>query len=296
MTTNKHKLAIALAAGMLVAACPVVPSLASGGTVLEKVYSRAWKDAKSVDYVTPSADELAVMQQVFVRLLKGEPVKAMASDLQTLGWAVFTESVGGVTWTIVAEAENQRRGRGLYAFSNAGRHALEAPHVPSDELTGQILLRYAEDGLPRALAWNTVPRKTADLAHLDGTYLIAFSRAFAQVYPSEKILQLHGFDAQRRRSAAGAESGAIISAARNNPPPELKSAVKCMQQEIEKRTRLYGVDVHELGAMTNNVARALRNEGYQGFIHVEMDSSLREQLVDVPAKRQALLNCLGGTT
>ncbi len=293
--TNKRKLAMAFAAGMAVAACPVVPSLASGGTTLAKVYSRAWKDAKSVDYVVPSADELATMQQLFVRLLKGEPVKAMASDMQALGWAVFTESAGGVTWTIVAEAENQRRGRGLYAFSNAGRHALEAPHVPSDELTGQILLRYAEDGLPRALAWNTVPRKTADLAHLNGTYLIAFSRAFAQVYPSEKILQLHGFDAQRRRSVAGAQSSAIISAARHDPPPELKSAVKCMQQEIEKNTRLYGVDVHELGAMTNDVARALRNEGYRGFIHIEMDMSLREQLVDVPAKRQALLNCLGGT-
>lgn len=291
---NKCKFAIGLVAGAVVAACPVT-ALAGGGMTLDKVYSSAWKGARSVDYVAPSADELAAMQRLFVRLLKHEPVNAMVSDLRNLGWAVFTQSAGGVTWTIVAEAPNQRRGRGLYAFSDAGRHAIEAPHVPTDELTGEILLGYAHDGLPRALAWNTVPRRTADLAHIDGTYLIAFSRAFAQVYPSEKILQLHGFDFQRRRSFAGAQSGAIVSAARKNPPPELKSAVKYMQQKVEKYTRLYGVDVRELGGTTNSVARALHNDGYQGFVHIEMDQLLREQLADLPAKRRALLDCFGDT-
>lgn len=292
--THKRKVAAGLAAGMVVAACPLTTLADGGKLLLDKLYSGAWRDAKSVHYAAPSTDELATMQKLFARLLKGEPVNAMASDLQALGWAVFTETAGGVTWTIVAETGNQRRGRGLYAFSNTGRHAIQAPHVPSDELTGRILLRYADDGLPRALAWNTVPRRTADLAHLDGTYLIAFSRAFAQAYPSEKILQLHGFDARRRRSANGAQSSAIISAAHKNPQSELKSAVKCMKQKIEKRTRLYGVDVHELGAMTNSVARALRNEGYKGFVHVEMSLPLREQLADDPAKRQVLLDCLGG--
>ena len=108
-------------------------------------------------------------------------------------------------------------------------------------------------------------------------------------------MQLHGFDFQRRRSFAGVESGAIVSATRKNPPPELKLAVKHMQQKIEKRTRLYGVDVRELGGTKNSVARALRNDGYQGFVHIEMELALREQLADLPAKRRALLDCFGDT-
>ena len=290
---NKHKFAIGMAAALVVTACPIAAS-AGGAKTLDKVFSSAWKGAKSVDYVAPSGYELATMQQLFVRLLKGDPANTMVSELHNLGWTVSTQSAGGVTWTIVAEAENQRRGRGLYAFSNAGRHAFEAPHVPTDELTGQILLGYAADGLPRALAWNTVPRRTADLAHLDGTYLIAFSRAFAQIYPSEKILQLHGFDAWQRRSAAGWQSGAIVSATHKHPPHELKSAVKCMQQNLEKRTRLYGDDVGELGGTTNSVAHALRSEGYEGFVHIEMDLSLRERLAQLPAARQTLFDCVGG--
>lgn len=290
----KRKLAAALAAGVMAAACPVA-AWAGGEKMLDRIYANAWRDAKAVAYVAPSASELAAMRKVFVRLLKGETASAVAADLHALGWDVFTKSAAGVTWTVVAEASGQRRGRGLYAFSRTGRHALQAPHVPSDALTGRILLRYADDGLPRALAWNTLPRRTADLAHLDGTYLIAFSRAFAQVYPSELIVQLHGFDVRRRRSAAGAQSSAIVSAAHGNPPSELKSAVRCMQQKIEKHTRLYGVDVRELGGRTNSVARALHSDAYEGFIHVELNQPLRKQLADVPARRRALLDCLGGT-
>jgi len=290
--SSKRKFEAAVVAGMMFAACP---AWAGGEQSLDKLYTDAWKDAKAVAYVAPASGELAAMQRLFARLLKGEPASAVATELRMLGWNVYAQSAGGVTWTVVTEARNQRRGRGLYAFSSGGRHAMQAPHVPSDELTGRILLRYADDGLPRALAWNTVPRKTADLAHLDGTYLIAFSRAFAQVYPSEKIVQLHGFDTRRRHSAAGAQSSAIVSAAHSHPPFQLKSAVRCMQQKIEKHTRLYGVDVRELGGTTNSVARALRTEGYEGFIHVELDLSLREQLADMPARRAALLDCLGGS-
>jgi len=286
------------------AACPL-SSLAGTKTVLDKAYSSAWKGARAVSYVVPSAAELKTMQRLFVRLLKGEPASRMATDLRALGWTVSTEKTGDLTWTIVAEAGDQRQGRGLYAFSNKGRHAMQAPHVPSDKLTGQILLRYAEDAQdaqhaenaddvsPRALAWNTVPRRTADLADLDESYLIAFSRAFAQVYPAQKIFQLHGFDVKRRRSAVAAQSSVIVSSSHRNPPQQLKSAVHCMQQKIEKRTRLYGVDVSELGGTQNSVAHALRKEAYHGFVHVEMDLPLRERLADEPAQRRKLLACLG---
>jgi hypothetical protein len=261
---------------------------------LKQIYTKAWKHAAKVDYVAPQPDELDAMQLLFARLMRDEQRSSTLAELQERGWAVHTQRVGAATWTIVSEAPNRRSGRGLYAISDRGRHALQAPHVPSDALTGKILLGYADDALPRALAWNTVHRKNADLARLPNTYLVAFSRAFARVFPDERILQFHGFDAGKRRSAAGAYSSAIISSGHADPSPVLKSSVKCMQEGIEKRTRLYGVDVSELGATRSPVARALWMESYQGFVHVELDSRLRKRLSSDPEQRRKLLACLGG--
>ncbi|HVL76801.1 MAG TPA: hypothetical protein VM406_12360 [Noviherbaspirillum sp.] len=234
------------------------------------------------------------MEKLFVRLLQGERTAQIDTALRALGWAMRTQADGAVTWTVVAEADTRREGRGLFAFSSHGRHAIQAPHVPTDALTGQILLGYGRDALPRALAWNTVPRRTADMARLDDTPLVAFSRAFAQVHPQEKILQLHGFDVANRRSGAGATSSAIVSAGHRRPSPALVSAVTCMQKRIDQRARLYGNDVHELGGTQNSVARTLLASGHAGFIHVELDMPLRRSLVDDAARRRVLLECLGG--
>ena len=287
---NKPNKIAGLAAGLMIAATP-----AAGKGMLEQAYSDAWKDAKSVQYAEPTPRELSAAQRLFVRLLRGESAQAIASEAHAMGWEVHSHIIGPATWSIMSEKSDQRKGRGLFAFSSRGRHALQAPHVPSDGLTGQILLKYARDGLPRALAWNTVPRKTADLAHLDATYLIAFSQAFAQVHPSEKILQLHGFDGDKRRSNAAAESEAIISAGHKNPSSELKHAVQCMKRKVEEETRLYGVDVQELGGTTNSIVRAMRRSGYEGFVHVELAMSLREDLAENSGQRRAMFECLGGT-
>ncbi|WP_181373095.1 hypothetical protein [Massilia glaciei] len=263
--------------------------------MLEDSLASAWKGEGTVGYGAPSRADLDAMEGVFVRLLRGVRGAALAREALALGWSVRTERRGAVAWTVVAELRDRRGGRGLYAFADRGRHALQAPHVPSDKLTGQILLEYASDGLPRALAWNTVTRGRADLAHLDGTYLIAFSRAFARVFPAEKIVQLHGFDAGRRRTTEAADSAAIVSAARRDPPAELKSATRCMRCKVHPQTRLYGVDVLELGGTTNSVAAALRAAGYGGFVHLEMDLPLRQALAGDAGKRRALLACVGGS-
>jgi len=292
MPTNSDRFA-GFVGGFLAVAAPCL-SFASTPALLETAYSSAWKQRGAV-YKQPSAQDLASVKKIFVQLLRGTNTASVAADARVLGWQLDSQARNGQTWHVMAEMPGQASGRGLYAFSSGGKHAVQAPHVPTDGLTGEILLGYAQDGLPRAMAWNTVPRKGGDLAHLDHTYLIAFSRAFAEVHPSERILQLHGFDAERRRTPEAGTAAAIVSAGHTNPSDTLRAAVRCMRRALEPQTRLYGVNVRELGGTTNSVLHALQRDRFDGFIHVEMNLSLRERLVAGSQERLALFECLGGS-
>lgn len=282
-----------LVVGVL-AACLSDTTLAGDKDLVEQSFSRAWKKTSTIDYVTPDSGDVAAMRELFTRLLQGERDQKIKGSLRKLGWNLRTQSSGSTTWTVLTEEEDQRSGRGLYAIASQGRHALQAPHVPSDGLTGDILLRYVADGLPRALAWNTLPRSKADMAHTDNTYFLAFSQAYATVFPDDKIIQIHGFDSSQRRTRSAERSGAIVSATHKNPSPELRKAIDCLKRRLSPDTRLYGQDVSELGGTTNSIARRLRGDGYEGFIHVELSRPLREALRDDADKRLSLFDCLGG--
>lgn len=280
----------------LASLCFAEQALGGNETLIEQSFARAWRKASTVEYVAPGRDDIDKMRSLFIRMLKNERSDGIKAELKTLGWALRVQTTGTVTWTVVAEADTQRSGRGLYAFASQGTHALQAPHVPTDGMTGEILLRYASDALPRALAWNTVPRAKADLAHLDDTYLLAFSLAYADVYPNEKIIQFHGFDSSRRRTRSAAESEAIISAGHKRPSRGLRTAAQCLKKRFDPNTRLYGDDVDELGGTTNTTAQALHRQGYDNFVHVELSKPLRQMLTDDADKRRSLLDCLGGRT
>ena len=291
MASNPHLAICAIwLAGTL---APAGTANASPPAVLEQAYAQAWSPAQPTEFGAPSAEELAATREMFVRLLRGEGAAALARQARMGGWTLRTGNQAGVTLTVVSEPPDNARGRGLYAFFSRGRHALQAPHVPTDGLTGEILLRFGADGLPRALAWNTVPRSSADLAHLENTDFVTFALAFAQVHPGEKIMQLHGFDTARRKSGAAAQSGAIVSAAHANPSRELRLAVQCLRGKVEPNTTLYGVDVRELGGTTNSIGRALRAGGHDNFIHVEMALALRKRLMTDAGQRSAWFSCLG---
>ena len=285
---------IAAIVGMVLGAADVVVMGQATPGLLQQAYSQAWKNHRGVDYIAPSAAELAATRDLFARILRGERGRAIDELAQSAGWRVRSQAQESSDLVVVSEATDALRGRGLYAFFSQGRHALQAPHVPTDGLTGEILLKYAQDRLPRALAWNTVPRSRGDLAHLLNTDYIEFSRAFASAHPNEKIIQLHGFDVDQRKTAAGSSSGAIVSATHRNPSSELQLAVRCLREQVESKTRLYGEDVRELGGTTNTVAKALRAGGYQNFIHLEAALPLRERLLADAAQRRALFQCLGG--
>lgn len=271
-----------------------IAAMAAPEQLLTQSYTQAWMRAGAARYGPPQQAELAATEALFVRLLEGQNPAALHDLARSGGWELRTQTRAGGTVVVVTELAPRGRGRGLYAFFGEGRHALQAPHVPTDQLTGDILRRYADDALPRAMAWNTVPRSVADLAHLEATDMIAFSMAFARVHPQERLIQLHGFDSASRKTAVAQASAAIVSAGHPEPSAELKDAVRCLKWKVEPSTRLYGDDVQELGGTTNAIGRALRTVGYVHFVHLELNRSLRERLLRDTGQRRLLFTCLGG--
>lgn len=265
----------------------------AGTASLADSLREAWRGAAEIRDLPPADDpDWVRTQRLFAALLAGDCGATVEREAATLGWTLRRQAGDGQQWCVLMEQPGHRSGRGLYAFADRGRHVLQAPHVPSDRHTGEIAALLGAEGQPRAIAWNTVPRAEADLAHLPSTALLAFSRAVAAAFPGERIVQLHGFDAGRRRSAKAADSGAIVSAARRPPGAAQRAVAACMRRSVAPDTRLYGDDVQELGGTTNSIAQALFGSGYMNFVHLEMALPLREALLASGEQRAALLDCL----
>lgn len=248
------------------------------------------------DYRPSDPAELARAERLFRLLAAGTAPIDVIEEIYAL--ALEIEDTG--EFVIVSEREDARRGRGFFVFRRHGRgDVLHIPHGFFDEMTRDIGLALFTDGRFAAAAWNTVPRHyerdgariNADLAHLPDSWFTAFARATAHTWPHGRSLQIHGFDPAKRRSPAGADSALILSDTTEAPPPALRAVRDCLARRLDRRVALYPQDVRELGGTTNIQAQTLREAGYRGFLHIELDPTLRRALRDTPAARTAFLAC-----
>jgi hypothetical protein len=252
----------------------------------------------------PSATELAAVEQLFAQLLAGssDPQSAkMQASASALG--LDLKSVNG--FTVLMEKMDARRGRGFFAFRQAGMNksldVLQVPHSFKDEMTRDIGLGLFAEGRFAAVAFNTVPRRfnddngqevVADMAHITGTYFLALTQATAKVLGRGRTLQIHGFEQGKRKSALLADSDIILSAGHAGPPASLRQSRELLQQRLQRNVVLYGEGIKELGATTNVEAAALRALGYDNFIHVEMSRTMRAIMRDDAGARKQLLSSI----
>lgn len=292
-----NKLACAALVFLKLAAVPAgaVVGVERDASILRDAYKRAWAGASEVRYAAPHDDpEWRATQVLMAALMRGERSGPVQEQAEALGWRLRRGTEGGKAWTVLEELPSRRSGRGLYAFADeGGRHAIQAPHVPSDLHTGDIALAIGQQARPRVIAWNTVHRREADLPHLDDSAMHALSRAFVAHAGQERIVQLHGFDATRSDRASDGEGDIILSSTRRPPSAAFRALAECIRSKVEPATRLFGVDANELGGTRNRIAGELIDAGYQGFVHLEMGLKLRESLRHDVERRRALLECIG---
>ena len=278
-------------------------ALAPACTAASPVSELLQKAQKQRSYRSALPIEINRARVLFERTLKGEQSRELQQDWLELGYTQKTVFDNGRRFLILVEAETARFGRGFYLFNTAPQQpvALQAPHSFRDLHTEDLTLALATQHHVVASAWNTMPRSfkdrgdavDADMAHLPQSYYRAFSQAFAAVYPTGYVLQLHGFSKQKRKTSAGARADVIISSGTNPPSPVVLAAGRCLKQRLTGReVYIYPQDVLELGGVTNTVGQSLREVGHMGFVHLELSRRLRERMTTQGALRRIILDCL----
>jgi hypothetical protein len=265
-------------------------------------------------YVPATQADAESSQVLFESLLRGERSEEADTELARLGFRRETLDMGGAKITAIIEAEGQRTGKGFYVIKDAAPAPsksvpvmLQAPHRFLDHFTGFIAARLFDEGVRsgvfEAAAWNTVPRAyevdgdrvNADLAHISTSFFNAFTRAFANVYPTSRTVQVHGYNAFRRPVGPARDAVAIVSAGVPVPTEHARDVARCLRDSLSPElVLLYPDDTRELGATTNQNAAALRELGQDGFVHLELSRGLRLRLVQDSSLRAEVTACLVG--
>lgn len=262
------------------------------------------KSSRAFKYEPPSSESLVNAQRIFVILLSGgndlsEAIKLCVQE--GLELLVVRQSEG--EFLILMESEGQGKGRGFYAFRRGAPRAfaIQAPHSFSDLQTGEIAARLFLESKAVAVAWNNTSRNVGqadgstntDLAHIKRSYLQAFTKAFGETFKNGVILQLHGYNKDRRSSPEGYLSDVIVSNGTREPGRVVRRLVICLSSDKLRKISLYPHDVQELGGTTNAQGRLLRRLHFAGFIHIELSPEVRRRLSTDSAYRQFFLRCIG---
>ncbi len=225
-----------------------------------------------------------------------------AIDPQTatdLGFTV-TRDRDGVT---LSDRDGGCSSRGVYRVRSGGGSpvAITAPHGTSDRGTRALASALFEDGFGAAAAWNSAPRLTTsqcpgfDLARAGDHAFTAFALGFSDRFPDGLVVQLHGFDGDRRESAGAADAAMIVSDASRTPSARILDIADCLSAALAPRTVLvFPVETGELGALQNAQAEALHAKGHSGFAHLELSLDLREALLDDGLLRAGFGKCISG--
>jgi hypothetical protein len=245
--------------------------------------TQLWKGAtQSRRYVAATQDECHQAEQLFLRTLSGrEPFRDLQTAWADLHFELLRHRIEKEELWVLQEESGHIRGRGFYVLRPQASLpiALQAPHSFYDEHTQVIAARLFREADITAAAWNTVHRSTVDLAHTQGHYLNALTRAFVAARPSGVIVQLHGFVPKKRKTTAAASADLILSNGTKYPQPWIIEAASLFQDNVGHGVaRLYPRDVLELGGTTNTQGAIIRAAERGRFIHLEMSQALRRKL------------------
>ena len=268
----------------------------SSATQAASLYSLI-QDAKGGEYLLPSATELSQTEELFMQTLDSPWDSTLQSSWQSLGFEFFETKIGKSSFGILREQTAYKQGRGFYVFRKQIKQnsMLQVPHSYTDLYTRIIGAKLMRASNFQVAAWATVPRIDVDLSHTDATHFQALTRAFGQLYPSGRTVQIHGFSQSKRSTDAGRTADVILSNGTTMPNQTIDTIDACLTQALDYSILTYPDEVTELGGTTNDQGQALRSLGNNGFIHLEMSYPLRVEINGNKSLRRDLRQCLENT-
>jgi len=263
-----------------------------------------WKKKRASHYISYTNKQMQLAESIFEQLLSNSLSEKSLSQLRSLNLSISKVN----NLLLVSEDLPPYSGQGIYVFRVKAENEilLQAPHGYHDLKTGKIAIKMMLENSISALAINTVSRKYktsagvinhADMAHLPVSLFMAFSRAFAKVYGNGKIIQLHGFNAEKRAQKQSQKNTAsalniIISNGTRAANQQLILQQTCLDKALSIKTHVYPLDINELGGTKNTIGRAIRQLGFSGFKHIEMSLPVRKKLNRSKKMRRALFECM----
>ena len=249
--------------------------------------------SKTASYQAPSFNKIQHCQQLFYQALSTGYTKNLQQAWLQQGFSLTQQD--GVL--VIKALKNQ--GEGVYVIKEKKQVpliALQAPHSFKDLHTGKIIAELLQHPQFYAGGWNSVPRYGAysqDLAHLDNSIFQAFTQALAQAHPDSWIVQLHGFNQKKRKTATGQRAEMILSNTESDSPVWLQTLAQHLRQQWRhKHIEIYPQTIRELGGTKNRNAFLLKRQGFTHFIHIETSKKMRDELRHHPQSRQVFIQAL----
>jgi hypothetical protein len=256
-----------------------------------------WEEAgRGGHFQPPPSHDLRRAEGLFRRSLgNNEGCETLRPAWAELGFELLQRRQGSDQLWVLRESPDRREGRGFYVLrrGSASGLALQAVHSFYDLHTRVITWELFAASDANAAAFNTQHRNVIDLAHVDDSYMNAFTSALVRLRPNALVVQLHGFARQKRTTGNAATADIILSNGTTRPSRGFRLAARSFERGfLHGSTLTYPYDTPELGGTTNRQGEIVRAAGHDGFMHVELSASLRRRLCDEASVRSDLLKNL----
>jgi hypothetical protein len=250
--------------------------------------------------VVPTAAERDAIRAAIASLIKsGAAARAVAEQRVTAIGFEIVDVADLPSVVLIRESESRRRGGGAYLVrfgSRPSQLAVEAPHTFFDEGTLPLACDLFARTNAVALFVNTAHRykssppdargdHPSDVAHSADSLFQAATEGLIEAVPAPTVVQLHGFAGRAN------DTSLVLSAGEKRGGDELVTRAQAALARVVTGVKKYPEDAGELGATTNVQGQIVREAGGR-FLHVELESGLRRQLLADMRLRASLLDAL----
>jgi len=270
---------------------------------------------KSDRHWPPSDADMALAEKLFRRVFAGESGPKLRQQWATLGFELTGTRSETDPILVLQEfgegpTQNSYTGKGFFVFA-VGRESktvLQAPHSFHDAETRVIALELMANNNFRAAAWNTAAASlpvhsvlpTDLLTPVVPDYMVAFTRALMTVEADSRVVQLHSFEKNKMYSPSASHADIILSGYGEESNQAIGWLGRCLKKRMDFKVRTFPFEVQEMGAgqeglsgaSANAVGAVMHAAESQGFVHLAMSGTFREELRSYPQVQQDLFACL----